>query len=84
MSYLLRKADVVGHFGNNYAAVGRAFTPPITKVAVRNWPEIIPELRARQLIDTYPELKELLLDPVTLLTAKETRLRLGALPDVQG
>ena len=81
MSYLLRKKDVVHHFGDNMAAVGRAFEPIVpgglTKVAIRSWPELVPELRARQLCDQYPELRELLLDPVTLLTTSEMRERLA-------
>lgn len=82
MSHLLRKADVLARFGNNNAAVARAFNPPISRVAVRKWPELVPELRARQLLDLYPELRECVLDPVTRLTTAEMRLRLGAQPDV--
>lgn len=88
MSFLLRKADVVRHFGNNMAAVGRAFAPleppaGLSRVSVKKWPELVPELRARQLLELYPELREYVLDPVTRLTAREMRARLGAQPDVQ-
>lgn len=82
MSNLLRKSDVVAHFGQNYAEVGRAFIPildkPLTKVAVRQWGELVPELRARQLLEQYPELREFVLDPITRLSAREMRERLGA------
>lgn len=82
MSYLLRRDDVIAHFGNNRAAVGRAFVPIIgralTKAAVRQWPELVPPLRARELVEQYPELRELLLDPVTRLTRREMRDRLAA------
>jgi hypothetical protein len=81
MSYLLRKSDVVAHFNDNFAAVGRAFEPitgkALTKVAVRQWPELVPELRARQLLEQYPELREFVLDPITRLSAAEMRERLG-------
>lgn len=83
MSTLLRKSDVLRHFGNNNAKVGRAFAPVvppngISRVAVHNWPELVPELRARQLLDLYPELRAFTLDPVTLLTAEEMRAKLAA------
>lgn len=71
---LLRKADVIRHFGGNKAAVGRACG--ITRIAVHNWPDLVPELRARRLLDSHPELKDLLLDPVTRLTATEMRARI--------
>lgn len=83
MAHLLRKADVLAYFGNNCAAVGRAFAPAnvagraLSKTAVRNWPEFVPELRARQLLEGYPELRDLVVDPVTRLTAREMRARLA-------
>lgn len=80
MSYLLRKSDVVTHLGGSFASVGRAFAPilgkPMSKVAVRKWGELVPELRARQLLEHYPSLKEFVLDPETRLTAAEMRAKL--------
>ena len=86
MSYLLRKADVLQHFGNNAAAVGRALVSPdkpkgISRIAVRAWPDLVPELRARQLLEAYPDLRALVLDPVTLLTAQEMRERIVELKE---
>jgi len=82
MTTLLRKADVVAFFGNSYAKTARAFEPfldkPLSRNAVRQWPDIVPELRARQLLDHYPDLKAYVLDPVTRLTTIETRERLQA------
>lgn len=83
MAYLLRKSDVVTHFGGSFAATGRAFAPilgngkGLSKVAVLKWSEMLPELRARQLIEQYPDLREFLLDPITRLSAREMRERLG-------
>ena len=70
--------------------VGRAFAAtthgrPLTKTAVRNWPELeedgqpglVPELRARQLLDAYPDLRAFALDPITRLTPSEMRLKIG-------
>lgn len=81
MSSLLRKRDVVGHFGGSYAAVARAFQETthgraLSRVAVRNWPDVVPELRARQLVEGFPDLRAFLLDPITMLTASEMRERL--------
>lgn len=80
MSTLLRKSDVVAHFGGTFAGTARAFEPildkPLSRAAVRQWPEVVPELRARQLLDHYPELKDLVLDPGTRLTLREMRERL--------
>lgn len=90
MSFLLRKSDVVAFFNGNMAEVGRAFAAtthgkPLTKTAVRLWPDededgqpgLVPELRARQLLETYPDLREFVLDPITRLTPAETRARLA-------
>jgi hypothetical protein len=81
MRYLLRKTDVIAYFDHNMAAVGRAFEPitgkALTKGAVRLWPDLVPELRARQLLEQYPALQEFVLDPVTLLTAQEMREQLA-------
>lgn len=78
----LRKSDVVAHFGGTFAGTARAFAPvigqPLSRNAVRQWPDIVPELRARQLLDHYPELQDLVLDPGTRLTLREMRQRLGA------
>lgn len=67
---LLPKTAVIKHFGGSMAAVGRAFAATthrgaLTRVAVRNWPAMVPELRARQLLDAYPELAAFVLDPIT-------------------
>lgn len=82
MKTLLRSADVVAHFGPTNGHTARAFIPiigrPLSKNAVRQWGEYVPELRARQLLDHYPNLRELVLDPVTRLTPAETRARLSA------
>lgn len=79
---LLRSKDVIAHFEGNHAAVGRAFAATshgqaLSRVAIRKWPEFVPELRARQLIERYPELRELVVDPVTRLSAREMRERLA-------
>lgn len=78
----LRKKDVVAYFGGTYAATARAFEPaigsPLSKNAVRQWQDIVPELRARQLLDYYPDLRDLVLDPSSRLTLREMRQRLGA------
>lgn len=78
---LLRKSDVVTFFGN-MAEVGRAFATTsnnkaLSKVAVHAWGDLLPELRARQLLDGYPGLRDFVLDPVTRLTAAEMRQRLS-------
>lgn len=78
MPILLRKSDVLPFFGNNQAAVARDFDPQISRIAVHRWPDLVPELRARQLLDRHPELRDYVLDPVTGLNAVETRERLQA------
>ena len=83
MSILLRKSVVLALFGGNHAAVGRDFTPPISRVAVLNWPEFLPELRARQLLERHAELKQDVVDPETGLSLREMRERLGATSEVQ-
>lgn len=82
---MLRASDVVAHFGGSCAATARAFAPitgsALSRNAVRQWPELVPELRTRQLLDHYPELRDLVLDPHTMLTLREMRRRLaGATP----
>ena len=80
MSIQLRKKDVLAHFGNNCAEVARAITTiqgfPISRVSVGRWKEIIPELKARKLLDHYPELREYVLDPATGLSLRDMRARL--------
>ncbi len=82
MKTLLRKKDVVAFFGPTFGHTGRAFTPilgkPLSKNAVRQWPDFVPELRALQLLKQYPALQDLVLDPVTRLTRVEMRERLNA------
>jgi hypothetical protein len=68
---LLPKAAVVSYFGGNMAAVGRAFVPTthrekLSRIAVLRWGQYVPEPRARQLLDVYPDLHNLLLDPISL------------------
>jgi hypothetical protein len=55
-------------------AVGRAFAATthkkaLVRQAVRQWDEYVPEHRARQLLDVYPDLRNLLLDPISLRPA---------------
>lgn len=80
MTTLLRKQDVVAHFGPTNGHTARAFIPIIgralSKNAIRQWPDYVPELRAMQLLKQYPELQELVLDPSTRLTLREMRERL--------
>lgn len=66
----LRKADVVRYFDGNMATVGRAFVATthrkaLSRIAVFNWPDLLPELRARQLLEAYPDLGRFVLDPIT-------------------
>lgn len=77
MAILLRKSDVLDLFNGNHAAVGRDFNPALSRVAVLKWPEFVPELRARQLLDRHPRLKELQVDPETGLSLREMRERLS-------
>lgn len=81
MSIQLRKKDVLAYFGNNGAAVARAITAiqeqPMSRVSVSRWKDIIPELKARKLLDAYPELKECVLDPTTGLSLRDMRERLA-------
>lgn len=62
MSRKILKKDVVAYFGT-MAEVARAFDPPLTRQAVNRWPEHVPELRARQLIEKIPDLQLFLSDP---------------------
>lgn len=84
MTILLRKTDVVAFFGPTNGHTARAFEPilgkPLSKNAIRQWPEYVPELRAMQLLKHYPALEELVLDPATRLTLREMRDRLKAPP----
>lgn len=71
---LLPKVAVVRYFGGSMGAVGRAFLrtthrKPLVRQTVRLWGEYVPEHRARQLLDVYPDLKALLLDPISLRPA---------------
>lgn len=80
MKTLLRKTDVVAFFGPTNGHTARAFIPiegaALSKNAVRQWPEFVPELRALQLLKQYPGLQDLVVDPVTRLTRTEMRERL--------
>jgi len=76
MRPLIRKSDVLGLYDGNHAAVARAFTPPLSRVAVRNWPDYVPELRARQLLEIHPELRDFVLDQETGMTPRQMRERL--------
>ena len=48
----------------------------MSRVSVGRWKEIIPELKARKLLDHYPELREYVLDPATGLSLRDMRARL--------
>ena len=76
MPILLRKADVLRRF-RTYAGVARAFVPilghPLTRQAPTMWGEYIPELRARELIEYYADLRDDLVDTSTGLSAREVR-----------
>ena len=78
MPVLLRTSDVLALFNGNRAAVARAFDPPISRIAVRYWREYVPELRARQLLERHPELKDHVVDPETGLSLAQMRERLAA------
>src|SRR3546814_20070123 len=80
---LLRKDDVLALFGDNAAAVGRDFSPPISRIAVSKWGDYLPPLRARQLLDRHPELADCVVDPYTDLSLLQMRQRL-ATPRVGG
>ena len=79
MANKLRKSDVIAFFDNNGAKVARALAAirgKYTQQAVFRWGEFVPELPARQLLDHYPELKDLVLDPATGLSLRDMRQRL--------
>lgn len=83
MSIRLRKSDVVRHFGNNMAEVGRACISPdrpngINRISVRAWGEFVPELTARRLVERYPDLRDYVVDPETGLTLQQMREALKA------
>ena len=80
MENQLRKKDVLAYFGNSGTKVARALAAirgKYTQQAVVRWGEFVPELPARQLLDHYPELKELVLDPTTGLSLRDMRERLA-------
>jgi hypothetical protein len=51
----IKTADALSLFDNSPTALGRAFAPPISRWAVHQWGEYMPELRARQLVERRPE-----------------------------
>lgn len=82
MTILLRKSDVFERFGGTAPKVALAFAPfldkPLARQAPLQWGEFLPELRARQLIEHYPDMKDLVVDPKTGLSLREMRSRLIA------
>lgn len=59
---MIRKSDLMLVFGS-HSAIGRAFAPanggePITRSAVGQWEEEIPELREFQVRKLYPDIDE--------------------------
>jgi len=71
MSTILRTSNVLAYFGGNRGEVARAFSPPLTRQAIRQWGEFVPELRARQLLEKHPDLQAAVLDPDTGRTRME-------------
>ena len=50
---LLRKSDVVKHFGNSNRAAGEL---GLSRQAILQWGRYVPELTARRILDAFPVL----------------------------
>lgn len=54
----LKVTDALRFCEGNPRLLGQFFEPPITRQAVNNWGEYMPELRVRQLVEKVPALKQ--------------------------
>jgi hypothetical protein len=55
--WVVRTKDLLAVFGTQ-EAVGKIFTPPISKSAVSQWGENVPELRAYQIHEAIPDINK--------------------------